>query len=88
MEPDFKEGDQVLVSTLKFNKLKGPKKMRYSFLRSFTIIKLIGRSAVEFRYTEKFSRKHPVFPVSLVKTYIQTGEDRFPSRTRPKPNKT
>ncbi|MBW0507599.1 hypothetical protein O181_047314 [Austropuccinia psidii MF-1] len=28
MEPDFKEGDQVLVSTLNFNNLKGPKKMR------------------------------------------------------------
>ncbi|MBW0571371.1 hypothetical protein O181_111086 [Austropuccinia psidii MF-1] len=27
MEPDFKEGDQVLVSTLSFNNLKGPKKM-------------------------------------------------------------
>ncbi|MBW0469246.1 hypothetical protein O181_008961 [Austropuccinia psidii MF-1] len=28
MEPDFKEGDQVLVSTLNFGNLKGPKKMR------------------------------------------------------------
>ncbi|MBW0543261.1 hypothetical protein O181_082976 [Austropuccinia psidii MF-1] len=28
MEPDFKEGDQVLVSTLSFNNLKGTKKMR------------------------------------------------------------
>ncbi|MBW0528013.1 hypothetical protein O181_067728 [Austropuccinia psidii MF-1] len=27
-EPDFKEGGQVLVSTLNFNNLKGPKKMR------------------------------------------------------------
>ncbi|MBW0544054.1 hypothetical protein O181_083769 [Austropuccinia psidii MF-1] len=32
MEPDFQEGDQVLVSTLEFNNLKGPKKMRDSFL--------------------------------------------------------
>ncbi|MBW0480965.1 hypothetical protein O181_020680 [Austropuccinia psidii MF-1] len=31
MEPDFKEGDQVLVSTLNFNHLKGPKNMRDSF---------------------------------------------------------
>ncbi|MBW0553150.1 hypothetical protein O181_092865 [Austropuccinia psidii MF-1] len=43
MEPDFKEGDQVLVSTLSFNNLKGPKEMRYSFVRPFTIIKLIGK---------------------------------------------
>ncbi|MBW0567141.1 hypothetical protein O181_106856 [Austropuccinia psidii MF-1] len=27
LEPDLKEGDQVLVSTLRFNNLKGPKKM-------------------------------------------------------------
>ncbi|MBW0460485.1 hypothetical protein O181_000200 [Austropuccinia psidii MF-1] len=31
MEPDFKEGDQVLVSGLNFNDLKGPKKMRNLF---------------------------------------------------------
>ncbi|MBW0514609.1 hypothetical protein O181_054324 [Austropuccinia psidii MF-1] len=27
-EPDFKEGDKVPVSTLNFNDIKGPKKMR------------------------------------------------------------
>ncbi|MBW0578698.1 hypothetical protein O181_118413, partial [Austropuccinia psidii MF-1] len=32
IEPDLKEGDQVLVSTLSFNNLKGPKKMRDSFV--------------------------------------------------------
>ncbi|MBW0572840.1 hypothetical protein O181_112555 [Austropuccinia psidii MF-1] len=82
MEPDFKEGDQVLVSTLNFNNLKGPKKMRDSFLGPFTIIKLIGRNAVEVKLTEEFSRKHPVFPVSLVKPYFQTEEGKFPSRKK------
>ncbi|MBW0585685.1 hypothetical protein O181_125400, partial [Austropuccinia psidii MF-1] len=38
MKPDFKEGDQVLVSTINFNNLKGPKKMRDSFVGPFTII--------------------------------------------------
>ncbi|MBW0512507.1 hypothetical protein O181_052222 [Austropuccinia psidii MF-1] len=28
------------------------------------------------------SRKHPVFPVSLVKPYFQTEEDNFPSRKK------
>ncbi|MBW0479379.1 hypothetical protein O181_019094 [Austropuccinia psidii MF-1] len=79
MEPDFNEGDQVLVSTLNFNNLKGPKKMRDSFVRAFTIIKLIGKNAVEGKLTEEFSRKHPVFPVSLVKPYFQTEEDKFSS---------
>ncbi|MBW0492693.1 hypothetical protein O181_032408 [Austropuccinia psidii MF-1] len=82
MEPDFKEGDQVLVSTLNFNNLKGPKKIRDSSLGPFTIIKMIGKNEVEVKLTEKFSRKHPVFPVSLVKPYLQTEEDKFPSRKR------
>ncbi|MBW0544487.1 hypothetical protein O181_084202 [Austropuccinia psidii MF-1] len=37
-EPDFKEGDQVLVYTLNFNNRKGPKKMRDSLVGPFTII--------------------------------------------------
>ncbi|MBW0466810.1 hypothetical protein O181_006525 [Austropuccinia psidii MF-1] len=82
MEPEFKEGDQVLVSTLNFNNLKVPKKMRESFVGPFTIIKLIGKNAVEVELTEEFSRKHPVFPVSLVKPYFQTEEDKFPSRKK------
>ncbi|MBW0507063.1 hypothetical protein O181_046778 [Austropuccinia psidii MF-1] len=57
MERDFKEGDQVLVSTLNFNNLKGPKK-------------------------QETHLKHPVFLVSLVKPYFQTGEDKFPSSNK------
>ncbi|MBW0554078.1 hypothetical protein O181_093793 [Austropuccinia psidii MF-1] len=81
-EPDFREGDPVLVSTLNCNNLKGPKKMRDSFLGPSTIIKLIGKNAVEVKLTEEFSRKHPVFPVSLVKPYFQTEEDKFPSQKK------
>ncbi|MBW0471080.1 hypothetical protein O181_010795 [Austropuccinia psidii MF-1] len=84
MEPDLKEGDLVLVSTLKFNNLKGPKKITDSFVGPFTIIKLIGKNAVEVRLTEELCRKHPVFPVSLVKPYFQTGEEKFPSRKKTK----
>ncbi|MBW0461435.1 hypothetical protein O181_001150 [Austropuccinia psidii MF-1] len=82
MEPDFKEGDKVLVSTLNFNNLKGPEKMRYSFVGPFTIIKLIWRHAVEVKLIEEFSRKHPVFSVSLVKPYFKKEEDKFPSRKK------
>ncbi|MBW0516700.1 hypothetical protein O181_056415 [Austropuccinia psidii MF-1] len=82
MEPDFKEGDQVLVSTLNFNHLKGPKKMSDLFVKLFTITKLIGKNSVEVKLTEEFSRKHPVFPVSLVKPYFQTEQDKFPSRKK------
>ncbi|MBW0487216.1 hypothetical protein O181_026931 [Austropuccinia psidii MF-1] len=82
MEPDFREGDQVLGSTLNFNNFKGPKKMRDSFVGPITIIKLIVKNAVEIKLTEEFSRNHPVFPVSLVKPYFQTEEDKFPSRKK------
>ncbi|MBW0517422.1 hypothetical protein O181_057137 [Austropuccinia psidii MF-1] len=79
MEPDFKEGDQVLVSTLNFDSLKGPKKIRDSFVGPLTIIKLLGKNAVEVRLTEEFSRKHQVFPVSLVKPYVSLrGIFRYP----------
>ncbi|MBW0575258.1 hypothetical protein O181_114973 [Austropuccinia psidii MF-1] len=82
MEPDLKEGDQVLVSKLNFNNLEGPKKMRDSFLEIFTIIDLIRKNEVEVKLTKEFSRRHPVFPVTLVKTYFQTEEDKFSSRKR------
>ncbi|MBW0497475.1 hypothetical protein O181_037190 [Austropuccinia psidii MF-1] len=82
MEPDIKEWDQMLVSTLNFNNMKGTKKMRDSFVGPFTIIKLIGKIAVELKLTEKCSRKHLVFPVSLVKPYFQTEEDKLTSRRR------
>ncbi|MBW0466209.1 hypothetical protein O181_005924 [Austropuccinia psidii MF-1] len=82
MIPDSKGGDQVLVSTLSFNNLKRPKKMRDSFVGPFTIIHLVGKNAVEVKLTEEFSRKHPVFPVSLVKPYFQTEEGKLPSRKK------
>ncbi|MBW0563132.1 hypothetical protein O181_102847 [Austropuccinia psidii MF-1] len=37
MEPDFKEGDRVLVSTLNFNNIKGLKNMRDSFVGPFIV---------------------------------------------------
>ncbi|MBW0532494.1 hypothetical protein O181_072209 [Austropuccinia psidii MF-1] len=82
MEPDFKEGDQVLVSTLSFNHLQGPKKMRDLLVGPFNIIKWIEKNAVEVKLTEEFSRKHPVFPLSLVKPYFQTEGGKFPSRRK------
>ncbi|MBW0470833.1 hypothetical protein O181_010548 [Austropuccinia psidii MF-1] len=56
--------------------------MRDSSLGPFNITKLIGKNAVEVKLTEEFSRKHPVFAVSLVKPYFQTKEDKFPSRKK------
>ncbi|MBW0507028.1 hypothetical protein O181_046743 [Austropuccinia psidii MF-1] len=56
--------------------------MRDSFVGPFTIIELIGKNSVEVKLTEEFSMKCPVIPVSLVKPYFQTEEDKFPSRKK------
>ncbi|MBW0563306.1 hypothetical protein O181_103021 [Austropuccinia psidii MF-1] len=40
------------------------------------------KNAAGVRLTQEFSQKHPVFPVNLVKPYFQTGEDKFPSKTK------
>ncbi|MBW0494347.1 hypothetical protein O181_034062 [Austropuccinia psidii MF-1] len=56
--------------------------MRDSFVGPFTIIKLRRKNIVEVKLTEEFSRKHPVFPVSLVKPYFQKEEDKLPSRKK------
>ncbi|MBW0554488.1 hypothetical protein O181_094203 [Austropuccinia psidii MF-1] len=82
VELDFKEGDLVLVSTLNFNNLKCPKKMRDSFVGPFTFFQLIGENPVEVKLTGELSRKNPVFPVSLVKSYFQTEVDKLPSRKK------
>ncbi|MBW0570559.1 hypothetical protein O181_110274 [Austropuccinia psidii MF-1] len=66
MEPEFKEGDQVLVSILNSNNLKGPKKMIHSFVGPFTIIKLIGNNAVETEEDKFPSRKKNPTPPEIV----------------------
>ncbi|MBW0527623.1 hypothetical protein O181_067338 [Austropuccinia psidii MF-1] len=75
MEPDFREGDKALVSTLNSNNLRGPKEMRDSFVGPFTIVKLRGKNAVEVRLTEEFSRKHPVFLKNPTPSEIVEVED-------------
>ena len=83
-EPEFKVGDEVLISTANFTNLSGPKKMRDSFVGPFVIRALHGRNAVEVILTEEFSRKHPTFPVSLVKPYQSSDFDKFPHRQKEK----
>ncbi|MBW0525935.1 hypothetical protein O181_065650 [Austropuccinia psidii MF-1] len=75
MEPDFQEGDQVLVSTVSFNNLKGAKQVRDSLVGPFTIIRMIGKNAVEVKLTEEFSKKHPVFPRNPTQSEIVEVEN-------------
>ncbi|MBW0462146.1 hypothetical protein O181_001861 [Austropuccinia psidii MF-1] len=45
--PEFKVGDLVLVSTLNFKNIKGPNKLKDSYLGPFPIVALHGTNAVQ-----------------------------------------
>ncbi|MBW0582956.1 hypothetical protein O181_122671 [Austropuccinia psidii MF-1] len=81
--PDFKIGDLVLVSTLNFNKIKGPKKLKDSFAGPFMIKALHGPNAVQLELTGELMNKHPTFPVSLIKPDSSSDKELFPLRNKP-----
>ncbi|MBW0573816.1 hypothetical protein O181_113531 [Austropuccinia psidii MF-1] len=78
--PDFKVGDLVLVSTLNFNNIKGPKKLKDSYVGPFIIVSLHGTNAVQVELSGELENKHPTFPVSLIKPYQPTDKELFPLR--------
>jgi hypothetical protein len=54
--------------------------MRDSFAGHFVVKALHGKNAVEVLLTVEFNRKHPTFPVSLIKPYIDPSSSKFPLR--------
>jgi hypothetical protein len=80
-EPNFKIGDMVLVSTINFNNIKGPSKLKESFAGPFVIRALHGKNTLKVVLTQEFERKHPTFPVSLTIPYKETDKALFPLRT-------
>ncbi|MBW0506148.1 hypothetical protein O181_045863 [Austropuccinia psidii MF-1] len=69
---------KCIAEAKEYNKKGGTRHIWNLTLRRGTKWKI----AVEVKLTEEFSRKHPVFPVRLVKPYFQTEEDKFPSRKK------
>jgi len=53
--------------------MEGPKKLRDSFVGPFIVKSFNGPNAVEVILTEEYQRKHPTFPISLVKKYITSN---------------
>ncbi|MBW0534199.1 hypothetical protein O181_073914, partial [Austropuccinia psidii MF-1] len=60
--PDLNIGDLVLVSTLNFNNIKGPKKLEDSFAGPFMMKALHGPNSVQLELTGELMNKHPAFP--------------------------
>ncbi|MBW0574273.1 hypothetical protein O181_113988 [Austropuccinia psidii MF-1] len=80
---DFKIGDLALVSTLNFNNIKGPKKLKDFFAGPFMIKALHGPNAVQLELTGELMKKHPTFPASLTKPYSSSDKELFPLRNKP-----
>ncbi|MBW0593735.1 hypothetical protein O181_133450 [Austropuccinia psidii MF-1] len=75
--PDLKLGHLILVSTLNFNNIKGPKKLKDSYLGPFVIAALHGTNEVKVELSGELENKHPTFPVSLLKPYQLTYKEFF-----------
>jgi hypothetical protein len=81
-------GDQVLLSTVHFNNLNCNQKLKDPFIGPFTVVKMVGTNAAELDLRGAYSRRHPIFPVSLIKMYLSSDSDKFPKRavnTKPAP---
>ncbi|MBW0592033.1 hypothetical protein O181_131748 [Austropuccinia psidii MF-1] len=78
--PDFKVGDLVLVSTLNFNNIRGPNKLKGSYVGPFVIVALHGTNAVQVELSGELENKHPTFPVSLIKPYQPAQKEFFTLR--------
>ena len=79
-EQTFKVGDQVLVSTQNFNNLAANQKLKDPFIGPFPVIELVGRNALRVELHGAFARRHPFFPVSLIKMYKESNKQVFPGR--------
>ncbi|MBW0477017.1 hypothetical protein O181_016732 [Austropuccinia psidii MF-1] len=77
---DLKLGDLDLVLTLNFNNIKGPKKLKYSYVGRFFIFSLHGINAVQGELSVELENKHPTFPVNMIKPYQPDKKGLFPLR--------
>ncbi|MBW0484164.1 hypothetical protein O181_023879 [Austropuccinia psidii MF-1] len=80
---DLRVGSLVSVSTLNFNNIKGRNKSKVSFEGTFMIKALHEPNAVQLEITGELMKKHPDFPVSLIKPSISSDKDLFPLTNKP-----
>ncbi|MBW0520920.1 hypothetical protein O181_060635 [Austropuccinia psidii MF-1] len=76
--PELKVGELTLVSTLNFNNIKVPKKLKDSFPGPFILKSLNGKDTVQVEWSAELEKKHSKFPVSLVKNYTSSDKELFP----------
>ncbi|MBW0486437.1 hypothetical protein O181_026152 [Austropuccinia psidii MF-1] len=78
--PDFKVRDLGLLSSWNFNNMKGPKKLKDSYVGPYALVALHGTNAVKVELSGELENKHPTFPVSLLKHSQPADKQLFPLR--------
>ncbi|MBW0563063.1 hypothetical protein O181_102778 [Austropuccinia psidii MF-1] len=78
--PEFKVGELIIISTLNFNNIKGPKKLEDLFAGPFIIKDLHEKNEVQVELSGELENKHPAFPLTLVKHYTSSDKESFPLR--------
>ncbi|MBW0517151.1 hypothetical protein O181_056866 [Austropuccinia psidii MF-1] len=78
--PEFKVGDLILDSALRFNNIKGPKKLKDSFSGPSIIKAIHGTNTVQLQLSGELENTHPSFLISLVKHYTSIDKELFPLR--------
>ncbi|MBW0478157.1 hypothetical protein O181_017872 [Austropuccinia psidii MF-1] len=73
--PEFKVGDLILLSTLNFNNIKDPKKLKDSFAGPFIIKALQGTNSIHIDLSGELETKHQTLPVSLVNHFTSSDEE-------------
>ncbi|MBW0543804.1 hypothetical protein O181_083519 [Austropuccinia psidii MF-1] len=76
--PTCRIGDLVLASTFNFNTIKGPKKLKDSYVAPFVIVALHGTNAVQEGLSGELENKHPTFAVILIKPDQKADKELFP----------
>ncbi|MBW0505043.1 hypothetical protein O181_044758 [Austropuccinia psidii MF-1] len=62
--------------------MKGCKNLKEYLERPFVIESLHGENAVEVELSEELSKKHPTFPVRLIKPYKYSDAEKIPLRNK------
>ncbi|MBW0551531.1 hypothetical protein O181_091246 [Austropuccinia psidii MF-1] len=78
--PNLKIGELVQASTFSFNNIKGPRKLRYTYVGPCFIISLHGINAVQVELSGEFENELPTFSVSFINPYPPGDTELFPLR--------
>ena len=85
----FKVGDLVRLSTENYKDdvlgAASPKLID-RFIGPFKILQKVSEGAYRLEMPKKYSRIHPVVPVSSIALFKTAGEDEFPDRDPPRPD--